>query len=162
MYSRVRYQGKRRKPKTSVTITASLFLLNRAEFDACLARWPESVDSVTEPYDPSHVDVLKDNTTIIIRDELLYRRFRYVVVFSRRWDESIEDLSDWVKESFLSREDESSIKWKENGWNPRLYLSDESDLVLTKLSWGEKIRNIVVIRTHDELKASIVAEDTVP
>ena len=144
-------------------MTASLFLRNKAEFDACLARWPESVDSVTEPYDPSHIDLLKDNTTVVIRDELIYRRFRYVVIFSRKWNESIEDLSDWVKESFLSRnEDRSPIKWKENGWNPRLYLSDEGDLVLTKLSWGEKIRNIVVVRTHDELKASNVAEDTVP
>lgn len=120
-----------------------------------MAKWSSNIDSITEPYDLSHVDLLKNNTTIIIRDELIYRRFRYVVIFSRKWDESIEDLSDWIKTTFLERKDDGSpIKWKGRGWNPRLYLSDESDLVLTKLSWGEKILKIAVVHTHNELEAS--------
>lgn len=157
MYSRIRYQGRtsRRSPKTNVTILASLFLRTKSEFDSCVAKWSANIESVTEPYDPSHVDLLKDNTTIVIRDELIYRRFRYVVVFFRKWNENIEDLSEWVTTTFLERgENEPPVKWKERGWNPRLYLSEESDLVLTKLSWGEKIRNISVVHTRSELEAS--------
>jgi hypothetical protein len=154
MYNRVRYQrlGRPRSPKTNVTIIASLFLRTKGEFDACVAEWSSYIESVTEPYDPSHVDLLKDNTTIVIRDELIYRRFRYVVVFTRQWNESIEDLSDWVSTTFLDRGDaDPPVKWTARGWNPRLYLFDESDLVLTKLSWGEKIKNISVVHTRREL-----------
>jgi len=155
VYGRVRYHKNRRTPKTNVTIQASLFLRSKEEFDACVAKWKSNVNSVTEPFDPSHVDLLKNNTTISIRDELIYRRFRYVVVFSSKWNESKEDLSNWVKTTFLEKKDDSpTVKWKEHGWNPRLYLIDETDLVLTKLSWGERIQKIAVVHTRDELEAA--------
>jgi hypothetical protein len=159
MYNRIKYRGKKKNPKTMVNVTGSLFLSSKDDFDNAVLKWKNDIDSVVVPYDQSHVDVLKNNTTILIRSSYLYGRYRYVVTFSKKWNESIDDLGDWVRKSFRdklgsSKNDSPSVKYQITGWFPRLYLVDEDDLVLTKLTWGDRIRDITVVCTIDELDAS--------
>lgn len=159
MYNRIKYLGKKKNPKTMVNVSGSLFLATKKAFDDAVAKWRTDIDSVVVPYDQSHVDVLKNNTTILIRSRYLYGRFKYVVTFSKKWNEPIDDLANWVVESFRSPSATpgnaaGEIKYSTSGWFPKLYLSDESDLVLTKLTWGERIKDIAVVCTLDELEAS--------
>lgn len=155
MYNKVRRTGRKNNPKTLVTVSSSLFLKNKLDFDHAVSKWKGNVDSVTCPYDESHVDILIDNTTVLIRKKLIYNRFRYIVVFRRKWQESIQDLEDWIVPTLIQQQDEGrEIKWVSNSWTPRLYLSDESDLVLVKLSWGERIKCVTLVKTIDEIERS--------
>lgn len=154
IYSKVRHD-KRRKPKADkVTVIASLFLTDKAIFETAVDKWKSNVDSITKPYDDAHVGVLKDNTTVVIRESYLYKKFKYIVTFRRHWKEEITDIIDWAKSNFNGRSDGPAIKMSFFGWNPRLYLVDDSDLLLIKLTWGDRIRDITVICTHAELEAS--------
>ena len=149
-YNQVTHSGKRQK---LVTVNSSLFLATKSDFDRCVVMWQQYIQSVTAPFKDEHVDVLKDNTEIIVRSSLLYKRFRYVVIFKRHWNEDISDLVNWVTDSFVTIPSaHATAKWHENGWQPRLYLANDSDLLLTKLTYGERIRRITVICTFDELE----------
>jgi len=155
MYNRIQYLGRHDHPKTKVVVTGIVFLSSKKSFDKVIRKWKSVVDSVVIPYDQSHIDVLKNNTKILIRSTYLYNRFKYVVTFTRAWEESIDDLSEWIENSFLDRDQaDGEIKYAKNGWNPRIYLTSEADLVLTKLTWGERIKEITVVCTIDELESS--------
>ena len=63
--------------------------------------------------------------------------------------EDISDFEDWLNQN-LTRD---RAKYTTNGWWPRLYLSDDNDLVLLKLTWSEKINNLCIVYTFDELES---------
>jgi len=152
MYNQVVYK---KKKQTLVTVTSSLFLESKQDFDVCYNKWKDLIQLVVAPYKEEHIDFLKDNTEIIIRDTLLYRRYKYVVLFRRAYKEDISDLDNWVDQSFITTPaKKSNAKWLSNSWWPRLYLSEDSDLVLTKLTHGDRIRSITMICTFDDLETT--------
>lgn len=138
--------------KKNVHVKCSLFLRDKAHFDACLANFKDNIDSIVQPFDDSHVDLLQENTSVEIRTKLLYRRYRYVVTFRRHYMEPIDDLEQWIHANVL-QDGQQQAKWEPLGWSPRIYLSDESNLMLIKLTWSERIRNIKIVYTYDELGA---------
>ena len=151
------------RPHKCTAIFMSIFVETEAEFKKIISEFSENVASVTQPIEKSHIDVLKDNTNTIIRTSLLYKRFRYVVCFTKKYHylQQLEndELHAWIAETFLANTKEDEVKWDrfkwhQMGWNPRLYLSDETDLVLVKLTWAERIRSITIVHTYDELAAS--------
>ncbi len=155
IYSSVRYKGRKRSPSTTVVVTASIFLLNKDDFDQCVSKWQDYVKSATVPYDESHVDVLKDNTSVIIRERLLYKKYRYVIDFSRKYGESLDDLIEWVSSAFAVEPGDVPPKLVTGGgWYPRLYLVKNEDLILTKLTWSERIHKSTMVYTYDELGKS--------
>jgi len=147
-----------------VSMFMSIFVENEADCKKILSQFSKNVASVTKPVDITHIDVLKDNTNIIIRNSLLYKRFRYVVCFTKKYHYlqqvfEEDELNLWMSENFLKDVKDGEIKWDrfkwhQSGWNPRLYLSDEDDLVLVKLTWAERIRSITIVHTYDELTGS--------
>lgn len=149
IYTKVKVQ----KRKRQVTVTMSLFLGNKHEYDYCIKKWNKFIDSVTEPYAQSHVDILKNNTHIVIREKLIYQRYKYVVNFRRTWRQDVDDINAWIAINFKNTIVEKHAKWVGYGWNPRLYLFNEEDFVLVKLTWAERIRQITIVRTLDELSS---------
>ena len=150
MYNQIKLVGKGRR---DVHVKSSLFLNDKSAFDECMKEFADIITHVVEPYDESHVDVLKDNTTILVRKNLLFNRFKFVVIFKRGWnDPFISEIDKWILENFLAKNSSTKdVKWNQNGFNPRLYLIDDSDLMLVKLTWGDRIKTITVIITHSEL-----------
>lgn len=151
------------KPHDLTAFFMSIFVETEAEFKKIKSEFSQYVSSVTEPAEKSHVDILKDNTNTIIRNSLLYKRFRYVVCFTKKYHylQQVEndELHAWIAETFLASTKDGEVKWDrfkwhQMGWNPRLYLSDENDLVLVKLTWAERIRSITIVHTYDELSGS--------
>jgi len=133
-------------------VTSNLFLSNQHDFDRCVAMWKPYVQSITSPYNEDHIDVLKNKTEIIIRDRLIYRKYRYIITFKRKYKEDISDLTEWVCNTFAtSPSSVADAKWVVSGWNPKLYLKNDTDFVITKLTHSDRIRSILVICTFDEL-----------
>lgn len=150
MYNQVFHTGKK---ETLVTTNSSLFLCTQADFDRCMGEWPAYVQSVTVPFKEEHVDILKDRTEIIVRSSLVYKRFKYIVVFKREYRDDMVDVTNWINDSFnLYPSKTATARWSNTSWWPRLYLTNESDLMLTKLTYGERIKGITVVCTFDELE----------
>ena len=153
MYNRVHDKRRYRAKNQYMVVSGSLFLKDKTTFDQCIARWKDSIDTVTSPYDDSHVDILAKNTSISIRARLLYKRYRYVITFRFAYKETTDDLINWVNNNFLSKANSAdSVKFIQSSWRPRLYLRDEDDFVLVKMIWSDRIRDIVVVYTHDDLE----------
>jgi hypothetical protein len=148
MYNRV-------SGKSRITINSSIFLKTRNDFDVCLDKWRENVKSITAPYKEEHVQLLSGNTEIVIREKLLYNRFRYAVTFkASMYDDERTEFENWLKSTFQQdSSNQSSTKYM-LGWQPRLYLNNDADLVLTKLTYSEHISNITIVYTLDELSSN--------
>jgi hypothetical protein len=151
MYNQVVYA---RDYVTPITETSSVFLKNRRDFNLCLDKWRSDVQSITAPYKDEHVQFLTENSEILIRKTLLYRRFRYVIEFKRSYKEDITEFEKWLHESFSFTGDDISARYSTGSWWPKLYLRDEADFVLTKLTYGDKISSITIIYTFDELETN--------
>ena len=158
IYTKINYTKDGSK---NMSVFMNIFVESEKDFKEIKSEFSDYVVSVTQPIDDSHIDVLKDNTNVIIRNSLLYKRFRYVISFTKKYHylQQVEEdnLNIWINDTFLKNVNDSEIKWDrfkwhQMGWNPRLYLSDESDLILVKLTWAERIRSITIIHTYDELK----------
>ena len=152
--TRVRVAKRTRQVKIKMVV----FLHDKKWYDTCLKKHKKYIESVTEPYINGHIDLLKDNTTIIIREQLLYNRYRYVVNFRRTWQQDVADITAWIKDTFKnSLYSKELVKVVLTGWNPRIYLKNQEDLVLIKLTWGERIRTItsVVLISDDYSNTTI-------
>jgi hypothetical protein len=134
-----------------VSVTMNLYLETRQAFDSCMQKYSKYITNITAPHDDSHIDLLKNNNHIVIRKNLLYKKFRYVVNFRRTWHTPIDDIDDWMQENYAKLMHNGHIKWVSNGYNPRVYLANEEDLVFVKLTWGERIREITTIHLLAEL-----------
>ena len=101
------------------------------------------------PYKDEHIQFLSENTEINIRQRLIWKKFRYVITIRRHWKEDMTDFENWLN-SNLTRE---NAKYSSAGWWPRLYLKNDSDLVLLKLAYDEKISKLCIVYTFDELES---------
>jgi len=148
MYNKVTYS---KKNPFIATINSSLFVSTKEDFDTCIGLWQQYVQSVTSPFNDDHVDMLKNNTEIVLKPHLLYKKFRYVVSFKRGYNEDLDELDTWVNESFdTSAHTTSTARWTRWGWYPRLYLINKNDLLITKLTYSDRIHRILVVRLFDE------------
>jgi len=131
----------------------SVYLADDAVFDALLSSdLAEMITWVSKPASKLHKELLLSNTEIIIRDTLLYKRFRYKINFSCGWKrESYKELVYWLNNSFAEKKHGRKGEWLLQGrWSPSLFLVDESDLVLVKLSQSELIVSVTRVDLFTE------------
>lgn len=144
----------RQSKKTgTINVTMRIFLENEKDYNDCLTKWQKYIVSTTRPYNQNHEDTLKNNEKIIIRKNLLYGKFRYIIRF--RWNRTLMvdgELIKWLRENLVINHANHHIKWKMNSWVPKVYTNDLSDLTLIKLVWSEQISEIIAIKTLDELE----------
>lgn len=151
MYNQILKNTKKsgRKSKKQAMVKGCLFLMTRQDVDSVLEKWPTSVDAIEEPFDETHIDILKENTRTIIRTRLMYGRYRHVVKFRRIWNETASDINEWISDNLDMSDD--NMKWRKDRWNPTLYLISEADLFLVKMAWQDRISEILTILTVNDL-----------
>lgn len=139
---------KLRQTKTKMVV----YLKDKSYYDSCVKKYADNIISVTEPYLASHIDLLISDSSIVIRKKLIFDKFKYVVWFRNPWNDSIKDrLRAWAKENFHGKMSSEQHRWVFAGYNPRIYLSTQEDLVLIKLTWGDQISSIKVVELLDEV-----------
>lgn len=136
-----------------VEVLYSLYLSDEAVVDRLLAsEYGGYVSWISRPASSMHRELLLSNTEIVIRDKLLYNRFRYRINFKVGWRrEHHKELVEWVKENFGDRKEGRRGEWLFQGsWCPSLYLIHESDLILVKLSQSELITSVTRVDLFSE------------
>lgn len=132
--------------KRKVDITFSVYF-SEDDLYTLLTTGPHSglIYWISTPASQTHRELLLQNVEIMLRDRLLYNRFRYKVHLRVGWrDDTRRDLNEWIITNFNGKINSKSGDYLLLGhWNPCLYLSDDADLMLVKLSISEHIINVV-------------------
>lgn len=140
--------------------TVHLYLENEQHCDMAITEYHKHVIAVAKPYHVSHIDLLKANASIRIQSRLIYGKYRYVVIFKQYLTKEAKDnLIYWIENS-LDLENTNAIKCDIKGiagylsfyYSPRLYLRDESDLIMVKMACRDEIQQITVILLNSEVE----------
>lgn len=146
MYSDINtIKGRKRHSNSTVTITSKIYVDNKASYDLCLHRWKSVITEISIPRDDNHLSLLKDNATVVIRDTLIYKKYKYAITLIKKWNDDLSTVFEWIEDNFINQTDTSRAKLSKRGWRPRLYLYSNDDLVLFKLTWAEYIKDITYI-----------------
>lgn len=153
--------------RKTINVIFSVYISDDALFNAILdSEFLPLLSWVSKPASTLHKELLLSNTEILLRDNLLYKRFRYRVdlrVGFRR--EKAEELARWVTNNFDGRPAGRKGDYMLSGtWNLSLYLIEESDLVLVRLSQGENIRSVTrvdLFSEHGLVDSKMLSEESV-
>lgn len=88
---------------------------------------------VWQPLDQNHANELEIRNLLTVRQDLLFKKYKMAVYF--KYDRKGE-LYKWLKEYFA---DSATAKVSGSSWWPRLYLNDDGEITVIKLSWPDSI-----------------------
>lgn len=132
-----RYQ---RKGKHDCVYHQLVYVRDAQAKDQLLSNFGHSVLNVSQPLDPAHALSLEIRNVAEIRDNLLFKKFRYAVYFKYN---RTPDLFNWLTDYF---KDSTTTKVGSNRNWVRLYLEHDEELTMIKLTWSDKIDYVKSIR----------------
>jgi hypothetical protein len=133
----------------------SIYVESKTEFDAVVKNYHDVILQVTVPYLEEHIQLLKENINVVIKNRLPFKKFRYIIYFryfghmfppSR---ENLETIEAWITATFA--EHDKPHKFNKNPWSAKLYLVDKEDVILTKLTFAEEILEIQAVVLSTEI-----------
>lgn len=97
---------------------------------------------ITHPESQASLDLMNQDHKIVIRDKFFYDHFEWRIVFKPLDIEQRRDLVDWVSGYFDAND--VGVKWSliESNRNCVLYLTDDDDVLVTKLTQGTRVRKV--------------------
>lgn len=116
----------------------------------------EKIDEVVRPLSLGDIDVLRDRR-VRLRESLYYGKFRWCVTFGGNpWFMqcmTTQEVDDFIAQTFSER-DPTTYRYKHRKHSPRkLYLRDDADVVLVRLSIEEaNISAIEQVKLREELE----------
>ena len=132
-----RYQ---RKDKHEAVYHQLVYVKDAQTKDLLLANFGHAVLNVSQPLDNSHALNLEVKNVIEVRDNLLFKKYRYGVYFKYS---RTNELFNWLLDYFdgnLAAKVSGSRYWA------KLYLMDDADITMVKLTWPDKIDYVKSVR----------------
>jgi len=137
-----RYQG---WDDNKVRFHQSVYCKDQDTKDKLLAQFGLHILEICQPLDNNHKDNLEVKNVIEVRKNLIFKKYRYAVYF--KYDKKNE-IFDWLGNYFQGH---ATAKVSGNKWWPKLYLTDETEIMSVRLSWQECIDYIKTVRCLDEI-----------
>ena len=153
--------------RKTINVVFSVYISDDVLYENIRASQHEPLLSwVSKPASKLHKELLLSNTEILLRDHLLYKRFRYRIDLKTGWQrERHQEMVKWINDSFEGRPSGRQGDYMLSGtWHLTLYLIDESDLVLIKLAHSDSIRSVTRIdlfSEHGLADSKLLSEDSV-
>lgn len=117
-----------------------IYLKTEDQLSTLMQTFGASIVEITKPYDQSHQEQLSVRNVVVVRDQLLYKKYQYVVYF--KYDPK-KEVWKWLT---AYSKGESDMKIDRMGSWPRVYLVDDLHLTSIKLMWPEQIDYMKTIR----------------
>lgn len=135
-------------------VDLNVFLRERKDYDLISAAFNKHVVKLVEPANTSHEDWLKKNTSIVVRENLIYGRYRYIVSFKSTGynvdgDHNSEIIA-WINSNFEDRVCGKDYLCR-NGWYVRLYLTNQMDMTHVALAFGGQINTVTHVALLSEI-----------
>jgi hypothetical protein len=124
------------------------FYTNREDQDLLCGEYPDRVLMVRRPFDDEAERLLISGVELNLRERLYYNRYRYSVRFYCK-NGSGTVLADWVKNTLGT--DSRQLRLGRGNHFPILYLRDESDMVMVRMTEPATVIGVVRAWTYEEL-----------
>ena len=123
----------------------NLYIQTAEDYRAVLEKYGKQAVTVKFPENEEVADLIAQGAEIEYRPHLYYHQYQYKVYLSLRHVD-FQKIKDMVKQTFAS-DDPQAKRYKFTSGNI-VYMNNE-DLVLSKLSFGERIKRVVAVRITD-------------
>ena len=123
-----------------------------SDYKLILETWGDRITMVRTPMNDTVEAELLSGITVNIRDTLYWNRYRYAVHFYCKAGPR-SGLRKWVENSL--GKDKRAVRLGRGNYHPILYLRDDSDLVMVRMSEPDMITSISKIYTHNELAQAV-------
>jgi len=123
-----------------------------SDYQTVLDTWGDRVRMVSRPFNDTAEAELLNGMLLTLRDRLYWNRFRYAISFYCPNNQRA-DLSEWVTNCLPK--DKRAVRLGRGNHFPMLYLRDESDMILVKLSEPARIIQITRAYTHQEVLSAM-------
>lgn len=139
------------KGKRGIVKKITVFLKDEQELQKFKRKFKKLIIAEYIPYNDKHIETLKDNVNMIVRQDLVYKKFRYILIFAYDNQGKNQELWEWLNTNLLEDLEGDECRWYRCGGYSRIYLTDDKNLAFIKLAWLDKITGIRYIRTYDEM-----------
>lgn len=138
--------------KEYMTITFSVYVSDDSMYEELLKLYPQQITWTSRPISDKHKDLLQDKLEVIVREKLLYNRFKYKVMFKTGWRrENYKEIRDWISTAFENKTHGKSGDFLVSGnWMILLYLTNNEDLMHVRMCLSDYIVNIIRVETLKE------------
>lgn len=138
--------------KTDISISLSAYINDDKMYEELMKLYPQQIKWTSKPISDKHKHLLQDKVEILIREKLLYNRFKYKVIFKTGWNRrDYKEIHDWIFSTFEDRKHGKSGDFLVTGyWIISLYLTNNEDLMHVRMCLSDNITNIIRIDTLKE------------
>lgn len=148
--------------KQKIEIVFSVYLSDTDDYEQIMKKYEKIITWVSKPISEEHKQLLASNTEIIFRERLLFNKFRYKILLNVGWKrEYYNEIKEWVKNQFGHKPEGKKGEYMLGGyWSPTLYLIEDDDIMMVKLSLSDRIRSVVRVdrfSDHGLTKESLTA-----
>lgn len=136
----------------NVSLTLGIYFSDKNAYDYILNNHSDMVVWVSKPINQSHHDLLLNKTEIEFKDKLYYKNFRYKILFRPRWSrESRFELVEQIRQIVdLKQHGRKMEYFFINNFSPALYIKNDTDVVMFKLSMSDEIKKVVKVELYEE------------
>lgn len=121
--------------------------------------------SIEQPRDEAHIELLKNDFKIVTRPTLFGEKFTWKITYKGISKADKDAIDDWVLGFFDEEEHGTRFAYDVRNKTGVLYLRDEDDVMITKLSHSQFIRKIekaVVLNNNNNKESTQDETRTVP
>lgn len=137
--------------KAMQTCRMRVYLENANDYEAFIETNRDHVESIKKPANKHYEDMIRSGIVLDIRNSLYYGRFRYKMHFRKWWDASVrKQISLMVRDRIHDRTKKRQ-DYLISRYGASLYLANESDMVIIKMTMPDMISKVVVVATESEL-----------
>ena len=135
-----------------ISINFSVYLNNTDMYEDLLKKYNKQISWTSKPLTDKHKETLENKVEVLIREKLLFNRFKYKVSLYAGWRrEKTKEIMDWINATFDERPEGRQGDFMVLGtWAIKLYLINNEDLTHVRLCMAEHITNVVRIDTYKE------------
>ena len=122
-----------------------LYIQTAEDYRAVLEKYGDQAVTVKHPENEEVAELIAQGAEIEYRPHLYYHQYQYKVYLSLR-QVDFQQLKSMVEQTFSS-DDTQTKRYKFN--NGGIVYMNNEDLVLSKLSFGERIKRVIAVRVTD-------------
>lgn len=121
-----------------------LFFEQQVDFDHFIEKYKGNIREVWKPVCNEQTKLLNDDHKLVVRDKLFFSKFDWCVTFQLVDSIARADIRDWTEGFFEIHDGPLSTErlHYSDGRHIKLYLCDESDVLMVKLAQSGRIRKI--------------------
>jgi len=126
-----------------------IYINEEEHLNAILEFYKNIVEEVRKPLSNEHSIALY-NERITVRKQVFWNKFRYKITLGWREFDNLSPAERRDLNEFCNNI-EGNNRYNLHAFSRTIYLNEEEDVVLFKLSYSELIKELLIVKTYDEL-----------